>query len=123
MAVLQLRQLDAWYREETERWNGEREHMSKTCAQLQQRHAQFQHELRRKDADFEKLQKQLASQLSGGKRGHGNSSSIAAGGKITTSSRCVHTFVGSSSGWQCLHEVAALNMYECIAVITTAACS
>jgi hypothetical protein len=65
---------------------------------LEQRHVQFQHELRRKDTEFEKLQKQLAARLgaaagasgSSNKRGvsrSGSSSGTQVTGKLTTSSR------------------------------------
>jgi hypothetical protein len=99
--VLQLRQLDAWYRDETERWAAERDQLAKKCAQLEQRHVQFQHELRRKDTEFEKLQKQLAARLGAAAGASGSSSSrrsvsrtgssssngTQVTGKLTTSSR------------------------------------
>lgn len=96
----QLRQLDAWYRDETERWAAERDQLAKKCAQMEQRHVQFQHELRRKDTEFEKLQKQLAARLgaaavAGGSarrsvgRSGSSSSGMQATGKLTTSGRWV----------------------------------
>lgn len=63
LLVLQLRQLDAWYRDETARWTNEREELCRKSTQLEQRHVQFQHELRRRDAEFERLQKHLAKQV------------------------------------------------------------
>lgn len=77
----QLRQLDAWYREETDRWSSEREELCRKCCQLEQRHTQWQHELRRRDAEFERLQKHLATQITAAERrrrissGSGGSSS------------------------------------------------
>jgi 4-diphosphocytidyl-2C-methyl-D-erythritol kinase len=100
LPFVQLRQLDAWYRDETDRWAAERDQLAKKCAQLEQRHVQFQHELRRKDTEFEKLQKQLAGRLgaAAGVSGSGSSrrsvsrsgsssSSTQVTGKLTTSSR------------------------------------
>ncbi|WIA42524.1 hypothetical protein OEZ86_008507 [Tetradesmus obliquus] len=95
---IKLRQLDAWYRDETERWAAERDQLAKKCAQMEQRHVQFQHELRRKDTEFEKLQKQLAARLgaaavAGGSarrsvgRSGSSSSGMQATGKLTTSGR------------------------------------
>lgn len=60
---LQLRQLDAWYRSEVERWAAEREELSKRCGQLEARGAQFAHELRRRDAEYERLQGRLRTLL------------------------------------------------------------
>jgi hypothetical protein len=66
--ALQLRQLDAWYRDETERWSAEREELCRKCGQLEQKHTQWQHELRRRDLEFEKLQKHLGTQISASER-------------------------------------------------------
>ncbi|KAF6260244.1 Afadin and alpha-actinin-binding-domain-containing protein [Scenedesmus sp. NREL 46B-D3] len=97
---IKLRQLDTWYRDETERWGAERDQLAKKCAQLEQRHVQFQHELRRKDTEFEKLQKQLTARLgaaagagggsgrrSMGRSGSSSSSSMQVTGKLTTTGR------------------------------------
>lgn len=95
-AVLQLRQLDAWYREETERWSAEREELCRKCSQLEQRHTQWQHELRRRDVEFEKLQKHLATQISATERRRRVSSSGT--GTSSSSSAANSTLVLTSSG-------------------------
>ncbi|KAF8063856.1 ssx2ip-a [Scenedesmus sp. PABB004] len=93
--AIKLRQLDAWYREEAERWGGEREQLARRAAQLEQRHVQFQHELRRKDGEFERLQKQLAARLSAG--GRRSSGACAAAGARGTSGggRCASSGGGA----------------------------
>jgi len=62
-ASSQLRQLDAWYRSEVDRWTAERDELVRKGTQLEQRHAQFVHELRRRDAEFERLQGKLRALL------------------------------------------------------------
>lgn len=98
-AALQLRQLDAWYREETERWSAEREELCRKCSQLEQRHTQWQHELRRRDVEFEKLQKHLATQISATERRRRVSSSGTGTGSssATNSSAMVLTSTGNGS--------------------------
>jgi hypothetical protein len=95
---LQLRQLDAWYRDETDRWASEREELCRKCSQLEQRHTQWQHELRRRDVEFERLQKHLATQITAAERrrrvssGSGGSSNNA-----SSSSAMVLTSAGAGS--------------------------
>ncbi|KAI8473905.1 MAG: hypothetical protein J3K34DRAFT_518615 [Monoraphidium minutum] len=60
---IKLRQLDAWYRSEVDRWTAEREELSRRNAGLEARHVQFAHELRRRDGAYEKLQAKLLSRL------------------------------------------------------------
>jgi uncharacterized membrane protein YgcG len=81
----QLRQLDAWYREEAERWVQERDELHKRSLGLEQRHVQFQHELRRRDGEYEKLQKHLADQLAGGRQRRLPASSGGGGGSTASS--------------------------------------
>jgi hypothetical protein len=100
--VLQLRQLDAWYRDETDRWAAERDQLAKKCAQLEQRHVQFQHELRRKDTEFEKLQKQLAARLG-----------AAAGAGGSSSRRSVSRSGSSSSGTQVTGKLTTSSRWAC----------
>lgn len=76
----QLRQLDAWYREETDRWANERDELCRRAAQLEQRHTQFQHELRRRDVEHERLQKHLAGQLQVAERRRAGAAGAGAGG-------------------------------------------
>lgn len=60
---IKLRQLDSWYRSEVDRWGAERDEIARRNTQLEQRHTQFVHELRRKDAEFERLQGKLRATL------------------------------------------------------------
>ncbi|GBF95059.1 hypothetical protein Rsub_07560 [Raphidocelis subcapitata] len=60
---IKLRQLDAWYRSEVDRWAAEREDLVRRAAGMEQRHAQFVHELRRRDAEHERLQGKLRALL------------------------------------------------------------
>lgn len=78
---IKLRQLDAWYREEADRWAGERDELARKVAQLEQRAAQWTHELRRRDAEFERLQKHLGGQLA-----RRSSATASSGGGATGSS-------------------------------------
>jgi hypothetical protein len=48
-----------------QRWAAEREELLRHTQQLEFRHVQFEHELRRKDAEKERLQERLRQQLSG----------------------------------------------------------
>lgn len=93
----QLRQLDAWYREETDRWTNEREEMVKKCSQLEHKHTQFQHELRRRDTEFERLQKHLAQQIAATERRRRVSSCSGASSSSGNSSTMVLSSFGSGS--------------------------
>lgn len=94
---IKLRQLDSWYRDETERWGNEREELCKKCGQLEQRHVQFQHELRRRDAEFERLQKHLAGQVAATERRRRTSSSGSGASSAASSSSMVLTSAGAGS--------------------------
>jgi hypothetical protein len=59
----QLRQLEAWYRSEVARLGAERGDLARRGAALEQRHAQFAHELRRRDGEVEKLQGRVRALL------------------------------------------------------------
>eukprot|EP00879_Flechtneria_rotunda_P022552 GHRR01023808.1.p1 GENE.GHRR01023808.1~~GHRR01023808.1.p1 ORF type:complete len:431 (+),score=148.93 GHRR01023808.1:420-1712(+) len=92
--TIKLRQLEGWYRDEVDRCNRERNELSKKCEDLKQRHVQFQHELRRKDGEHEKLQKRLLVAVSGTERRR-SSSSNGSSGRISMSRR---DSVGTSNG-------------------------
>jgi Tfp pilus assembly protein FimV len=98
--ALQLRQLDAWYRDETDRWSSEREELCRKCSQLEQRHTQWQHELRRRDVELEKLQKHLATQITATERRRrisSSSSGTAGSSSANSSSTMVLTSAGTGS--------------------------
>lgn len=96
---IKLRQLDAWYRDETERWSAEREELCRKCGQLEQKHTQWQHELRRRDLEFEKLQKHLGTQISASERRRRVSSSgTGTGGSGGNSSTMVLGSGGTGKG-------------------------
>lgn len=101
----QLRQLDAWYREETERWSQERVELCKKSSQLEQRHTQWQHELRRRDVEIEKLQKHLATNITSTERRR-RASNTGNRGSASSSSPIVLSSAGASSSklgrWVCL---------------------
>jgi hypothetical protein len=95
---LQLRQLDAWYRDETGRWSSERDELCRKCSQLEQRHTQWQHELRRRDVEFEKLQKHLATQITTTERRRRISSSGAACSSSSTNSSSTMVLASAGTG-------------------------
>jgi Tfp pilus assembly protein FimV len=66
----------------------EREELARKCAQYEQRHVQFQHELRRRDAEYARLQQHLGGALAtaGRPRSRRTSTSVSAGGGTSGSS-------------------------------------
>lgn len=56
------------HRDEVQHLVSERDELARRCSQLDQRHHQFQHEIRRKEVEFEKLQGKLKNILTENKR-------------------------------------------------------